>query len=205
MEKDLEFGFINDVLNVWDNISYMPFNIWRLPQLLRFYKTKFSQSLRCPQNTMSQNTHSKISTNKKIPCPKNLMPKNSMSNKKILCKKSHVQHQQTKNPTKIPCPTKNPMPKIKFFPCPTKNSMSNQKKKNSPCPTKIPWPKKFYAKNPMSNIKIHTTTKFFHTHTHKNFHTHEIRLAHSNKISTLIKSEFVQSILHIKFSWFQYP
>ena len=79
-----------------DNISYMPFNIWRLPQLLRFYKTKFSQSLRCPQNTMSQNTHSKISTNKKI------QQKNSMS-KKSHAKKFHVQQQ---NPMqKIPCPT----------------------------------------------------------------------------------------------------
>ena len=63
-----------------DNISHMPFNIWRLPRFLRLYKTKFSQSLRCPQNTMPQNTHSKILTkkkknkkknsiSKKIPCP----------------------------------------------------------------------------------------------------------------------------------------
>ena len=104
-----------------DNISYMPFNIWRLPQLLRFYKTKFSQSLRCPQNTMSQNTHSKISTNKKIPCPKNLMPKNSMSNKKILCKKSHVQHQQTKKSNKNPMSNKKSYAKKKIF------SMSNKK------------------------------------------------------------------------------
>ena len=92
-----------------DNISHMPFNIWRLPRFLRLYRTKFSQSLRCPQNTMSQNTHPKIPTYKK-------------SNKKF-----HVQ--------KISCPTKksyakNPMSNInKKIPCPTKFffSMSNKK------------------------------------------------------------------------------
>ena len=67
-----------------DNISHMPFNIWRLPRFLRLYKTKFSQSLRCPQNTMPQNTHSKILTKKK---------KNPMSKKKNSISK------------KIPCPT----------------------------------------------------------------------------------------------------
>ena len=162
----------------------------------KHYVPKYSfQDLNKQKNPTKKFHVQKISC-QKIPCPtKKSYAKNPMSNTN-----------KQKNPTKIPCPTKNPMPKIKFFPCPTKNSMSNQKKKkNSLCLTKIPWPKKFYAKNPMSNIKIHTTTKYFHTHTHKNFHTHEIRLTHSNKISTLIKSEFVQSSLHIKFSWFQYP
>ena len=66
---------------------------------------------------------------------------------------------------------------------------SQKKKKKIPCPTQ----------------KIHTTTKIFHTHTHKNLHVHEIRPTHSNKISSFIKNEFVQPCLHINFLWFQYP
>ena len=76
-----------------DNISHMPFNIWRLPRFLRLYKTKFSQSLRCPQNTMPQNTHSKILTKKK---KKNYMSKKK---KKIPCQKKNSISK------KIPCPT----------------------------------------------------------------------------------------------------
>ena len=77
---------------------------------------------------------------------------------------------------KIPCLTK----KEKKF---SMSKFHDQKK--------ISCQKKKKKKNPITNIKIHTTTKIFHTHTHKNFHTYEIRLTHSNKISTLIKSEFV--------------
>ena len=79
-----------------DNISHMPFNIWRLPRFLRLYKTKFSQSLRCPQNTMPQNTHSKILTKKKKKKLHVKKKKNPMPKKKIpSLKKSHVQHTHT--------------------------------------------------------------------------------------------------------------
>ena len=102
-----------------DNTSHLPFNIWRLPRLLRFCKTKFNQSLRCSQNTMSQNTHSKTPTNKIRPLKilakpqrpfhklkSNDIPTISTINPKILhlhksiqqwlkpTKKSHAQHQK---------------------------------------------------------------------------------------------------------------
>ena len=150
----------------------------------KHYVPKYSFQDFNKQKNPTKKFHVQKISCQKISCPTTKSyAKNPMSNTN-----------KQKIPTKIPCPTKNPMPKINFFhvqkkiPCLTKK----KKKKNSPCLTKIPCPKKFYAKNPMSNIKIHTTTKYFHTHTHKNFHTHEIRLTHSNKISTLIKSEFVQ-------------
>ena len=108
----------------------------------------------------------------------------------------------------------------KIFPWPTKkNSMSKQnfsmtnknfrvQRISFHVQQKISCPKIFYVqpKNPTSNVqKSYHHKIFFHTQTHKNFHTHEIRHTHSNKISALIKNKFVQSSLHIKSSWFQYP
>ena len=64
--------------------------------------------------------------------------------------------------------TTNHMSNNQYFPMNT-NQMSNNNKNIFPwpkisCPTKI-----FHDQSSMSNTKIHTTTKFFHTHTHKNF------------------------------------
>ena len=80
-ENSLKARFITFLMSR-DNASHLHFNIWRLPRLLRFYKTKFSQSFWYSQNTMfsqsfwySQNTmfqnaHSKIPTNKIMPLKK---------------------------------------------------------------------------------------------------------------------------------------
>ena len=83
-----------------DNISYMPFNIWRLPRLLRFCKTKFGPSsawskITCPPKFSTPKLHvqnfffhdQKSHTQQKFSVTKNLMPNKKFSHDQ----KSHAQ------------------------------------------------------------------------------------------------------------------
>ena len=92
-----------------DNISHVPFSIWRLPWLLRFYKTKFDPSWRCQKKKSHANK--KISFHAKFPYQQK-KKKNSFCAKnhiqKILIPKSHGQkNSHTKNHIVHTCP-KNP-------------------------------------------------------------------------------------------------
>ena len=127
-----------------DSISYVPFSIWRLPWLLRFCKTKFDQSSRCPKKkkiTCPTNSYTKIT------CPKNshtkICPKNSHT-------KNHIVHRCPKNPHDQNHNQKFSMIKITIenFPCLKSQSQ------------KFPW------------SYVTHLTKIFHSpksHTHKIF------------------------------------
>ena len=131
-----------------DNISYMPFNIWRLPRLLRFCKTKFGPSsawskITCPPKFSTPKLHvqnfffmiKNLILNKNFPWPK------------ISC------------PTKNFPMTKNLMPNKKFFM--TKNHIPDQKFsmfKNHIPSKKFPWPNHMSKNFPWQ--KLHVQQKF---------------------------------------------
>ena len=125
MEKSLEACFINDVLNLRRQYSHMPFNIWSLPQLLRFCETKLANhrdvhKIIIPKYSIQKKKNKKEPLpNKNFPMSKDLfqpnpMPKKKKKKKKILpCPKIFVS-------TKISCPTKIFHVEKKILQCPTK-------------------------------------------------------------------------------------
>ena len=121
-----------------DNISHMPFSIWRLPQLLRFFKTKFDPSSGCPQITYP----TKFSTTK------NYIPNEIFHNQKL-----HAPIKIFPQP-KITC-SKIPMTKItcsKIFPW-----------SNITSPTKISHDLTSHTLQRFSmSKKFHVQQKFFH-------------------------------------------
>ena len=131
-----------------DNISLMPFSIWRLPQLLRFFKTKFDPSSGCPQITyptkfsITKNyIPNEIFHNQKLHAPIKIFPQ-----PKITCSKIPM--------TKITC-SKIPMTKItcsKIFPW-----------SNITSPTKIFLDLTSHTLQRFSmSKKFHVQQKFFH-------------------------------------------
>ena len=99
-----------------DNISHMHFNIWRLPQLLRFYKTKFDPTSARPKRSHVQPKKQKFhhqNHNRKntIPWPNITyptkifpQPKISYPTKIFHTKKKKSQAQQKFSIIKVPWP-----------------------------------------------------------------------------------------------------
>ena len=149
MEKSLEACFINDVLNLRRQYSHMPFNIWSLPQLLRFCETKLANhqdvhKIIIPKYSIQKKKKTKKNPylTKIFPCPKICSNQNPMPNQKkkkfshvqkfLFQPKSHVQQKFSTSKKKF----SNVQPKFvhvwQFF------LMSNTKnpyhhKKNFPC------------------------------------------------------------------------
>ena len=122
-----------------DNISHMPFSIWRLPQLLRFFKTKFDPSSGCPQityptkfSTTKNYIPNEIFHNQKLHAPIKIFPQPKITCSKILMTKITCSKITM---TKITCSKNFPWSNITY---PTK--IFHVQKIS--CPTKIfPWPK----------------------------------------------------------------
>ena len=118
----MEACFINDVLNLRRQYSHMPFNIWSLPQLLRFCETKLANhqdvhKIIIPKYSIQKKKKTKKNPylTKIFPCPKICSNQNPMPKKKKIlpCPKIFVS-------TKISCPTKIFHVKKKILQCPTK-------------------------------------------------------------------------------------